>query len=107
MLLCNSLVLCPAIRKPKNLLCCDHQYYKSKVPISLVTNKHCSYKARASFNVTTKSTNDDLQGKGGVGIVHFFQGKNIFITGGTGLLGKGLLLLEPKLDSNYSQSHGQ
>ncbi|KAL7145450.1 hypothetical protein ABFS83_07G084700 [Erythranthe nasuta] len=89
MLLCNSLVFCPAIRKPKNLLCSDHNR-KSKIQ-SLVTNKHVSYKARASFNVTTKSTNDDLQGKGGVGIVNFFQGKNIFITGGTGLLGKALV----------------
>lgn len=27
---------------------------------------------------------------GGIGIVKFFQGKNIFITGGTGLVGKGM-----------------
>ncbi|KAL9162374.1 hypothetical protein ABFS82_07G086500 [Erythranthe guttata] len=89
MLLCNSLVFWPAIRKPKNLLCSDHNR-KSKIP-SLVTNKHVSYKASASFNVTTKSTSYDLQGKGGVGIINFFQGKNIFITGGTGLLGKALV----------------
>ncbi|XP_012832964.1 PREDICTED: fatty acyl-CoA reductase 2-like [Erythranthe guttata] len=96
----NSLFVCPAIRKPKNLLCSDHHGKKSKVS-SLVTEKHFSKFTRASLNngngnVSAKA-NDDLKvplegesswGKG-VGIVNFFQGKNIFITGGTGLLGKG------------------
>ncbi|KAL7145627.1 hypothetical protein ABFS83_07G098400 [Erythranthe nasuta] len=98
----NSLFVCPAIRKPKNLLCSDHHGKKSKVS-SLVTEKHHSKFTRASLNngngnVSAKA-NDDLKvplegesswGKG-VGIVNFFQGKNIFITGGTGLLGKALV----------------
>ena len=44
----------------------------------------------------------ETESGGGIGIDSFFQGKNIFITGGTGLLGKSTILFLFKLNRSLS-----
>lgn len=39
----------------------------------------------------TAAVEVDNNGHGGIGILDFYKGKNIFVTGATGLLGKGTI----------------
>ncbi|EYU21147.1 hypothetical protein MIMGU_mgv1a019387mg, partial [Erythranthe guttata] len=64
-------------------ICLDTLQYESRISFKLWSPDHDI--------IIGIGTSYDLQGKGGVGIINFFQGKNIFITGGTGLLGKALV----------------
>ncbi|KAL7145674.1 hypothetical protein ABFS83_07G102500 [Erythranthe nasuta] len=63
----------------------------------LVTNENRKTLTRFGKNHTIKTKDLEVphvresSDKKGVGIVKFFRGKNIFITGGTGLLGKALV----------------
>ncbi|KAL7106436.1 hypothetical protein ACP275_07G113800 [Erythranthe tilingii] len=90
MLLSKSPFFCPPIRELVNFSC----HEKSRVQF-LVNSKNNINITKAAFN-NAKSSNLEVPlglidyGKG-IGILKFFQGKNIFITGGTGLLGKVLV----------------
>ncbi|KAL8049008.1 hypothetical protein ABFS82_07G106700 [Erythranthe guttata] len=93
MLLSKSPFFCPPIRELNNFSC----HEKSRVQF-LVNNKNNINITKAAINNGNLANSSNLEaplglidsGKG-IGILQFFQRKNIFITGGTGLLGKVLV----------------
>lgn len=116
MLLKNSSFLCPAIRE-NNGLSCDKSKISflrnnaNKVKVSIEKNSQNSkIKAAVIINGAGETIHKELEmpsmvdsGKGkGIGIINFFEGKNIFLTGATGLLGKGLFIILYTLFLNHS-----